>query len=249
MAHDALERPAERGRGRLVAGEQQRHQLVAQLGVGQRLSVLVARGEQQREDVVALGGVRSARRAADLARRRRRRPAPSARGSGPTGCAGCAPSELVSCSSSSRAWLAVASSMRAQRRGRGARPRGRRRTPKTARRITSSVIACIDGWVGKRLPTRPARHVALGDLAHRLAVGAHALAVEGRQHQAALAQVLGAVEQQHRARAEQRLAARRCRRPPAAASGSPVKTRLTVSGSDVITTVRPLLSGTVKASP
>ena len=46
--------------------------------------------------------------------------------------------------------------------------------------------------------------MALGDLAHRLAVGAHPLAVERRQHQPALAHVLGAVEQQHRAGAEDR---------------------------------------------
>jgi len=41
-----------------VAGEQHRHELVAQLPVGHRPAVLVARLEQQREDVAALGPVR-----------------------------------------------------------------------------------------------------------------------------------------------------------------------------------------------
>ena len=40
-----------------MAGRQQRHELVAQLGVGHRLAVLVAREQQHREDVVALGEV------------------------------------------------------------------------------------------------------------------------------------------------------------------------------------------------
>ena len=63
-AQQALPCPGERVGGRLVAGEHQRHQLVAQLAVGQRLAVLVARLEQQREDVVALAarsGARGAR--------------------------------------------------------------------------------------------------------------------------------------------------------------------------------------------
>ena len=62
-AHQPLERPGERGGGRLVAGDEQRHQLVAQLVVAQRRAVRVAGGQQQREDVVALGAVRVARRA------------------------------------------------------------------------------------------------------------------------------------------------------------------------------------------
>ena len=40
-----------------MAGDEQRHQLVAQLLVGQRRAVLVARLQQDREHVVALGDV------------------------------------------------------------------------------------------------------------------------------------------------------------------------------------------------
>ena len=50
----------------------------------------------------------------------------------------------------------------------------------------------------------PAREVALGDLGHHRAVVAHPLAVERRQQQPPVAQVLGAVEQQGRARPEDR---------------------------------------------
>ena len=57
VAHEALDRPGQRGRRRLVAGDEQRHELVAQLDVGHRLAVLVAGEQQHREDVVALGQV------------------------------------------------------------------------------------------------------------------------------------------------------------------------------------------------
>src|SRR4029077_6807688 len=46
--------PGERRRRRLVAGEQQRHQLVAQVGVVHPLAVLEASLHQLREDVVTL---------------------------------------------------------------------------------------------------------------------------------------------------------------------------------------------------
>ena len=70
--------------------------------------------------------------------------------------------------------------------------------------MISSVIAWVRGrsGIGSRSGQRSSSR--LGDLAHQLAVARHALAVERRQHQAALAQVLGAVEQQHRARADDR---------------------------------------------
>ena len=46
--------PVERARGRLVTGDDQRHDLVQQLAVGHRLAALaVARIEQERHDVVA----------------------------------------------------------------------------------------------------------------------------------------------------------------------------------------------------
>ena len=63
VAQQALERPGERVRRRLVAGEHEREQLVAQLLVGQALAVLGLGLEQQREDVGALVAAgRAARR-------------------------------------------------------------------------------------------------------------------------------------------------------------------------------------------
>ena len=62
VAHEPLDRPGERGRGGLMAGHQQGHQLVAQLLVAHRLAVLVAGLDQQREDVLPLGHAGSSRR-------------------------------------------------------------------------------------------------------------------------------------------------------------------------------------------
>ena len=70
----------------------------------------------------------------------------------------------------------VAQQRRAARRG------ARSETPKTARRITSSVIACMLGWTGERARRRPAVELALGRLAHHRLVRAHPVAVERRQH-------------------------------------------------------------------
>ena len=54
VADQPLDRPGERRRRRLVAGDQQGEELVVDLGVAHRRAVLVAGGDQQREDVVAL---------------------------------------------------------------------------------------------------------------------------------------------------------------------------------------------------
>ena len=54
VADEPLPRPGQRVGGRLVAREDEREQLVAELAVGQRLAVLGARLQQQREDVAAL---------------------------------------------------------------------------------------------------------------------------------------------------------------------------------------------------
>ena len=53
VAQEEVERPRQSGGRGLVAGEQQRHQLVADLGVGDRLAVLEPRRDEHREDVLA----------------------------------------------------------------------------------------------------------------------------------------------------------------------------------------------------
>ena len=55
MAHQQISRPRQRRRRRLVAGQEQRDELVAQLLVAHRAAVLEARARQQRQDVLALG--------------------------------------------------------------------------------------------------------------------------------------------------------------------------------------------------
>ena len=70
--------------------------------------------------------------------------------------------------------------------------------------MTSSVIACVCSRSAKG---SPAGHVATArSVASRMivAVALDALAMEGGQHELALAQVLVAVEQQQRVRAERR---------------------------------------------
>ena len=81
--------------------------------------------------------------------------------------------------------------------------------PNTARMMISSVIAWVRGRRGNGSSDRPASDLVLGDLAHQVAVALHPLAVEGGQHQLALAHVLGAVEQQHGVLSHQRLERRR----------------------------------------
>ena len=202
VAGDPLERPGERGGRGLVAGHEQGHQLVAELGVGQPVALLVAGGEQEREDVVALGRRAGRPGGRGSPRRAARRPRGGRRRSRAHGLRG--PARLwVSASISTRRRLPTMSSrLRSGRPSRSSRSRSS--TPKTARMITSSVIACMLGSTAKRRPARPRRHVPLGHLGHHLAVVAHPLAVERRQQQAALAQVLGPVEQEHRALAEDR---------------------------------------------
>jgi hypothetical protein len=56
VAKQEIERPREPGGGRLVAREQQGDQLIADLGVGHRRTILEARGDEHGEDVVARVG-------------------------------------------------------------------------------------------------------------------------------------------------------------------------------------------------
>ena len=198
MAQQQVERPREAGRRRLVPGEQQRHQLVADLLVVHRLAVLEAGGHEQREDVLArvgaaLGDLR-AQHPVDL---------PPQRGQageriGPAEAAEQQHAELH------------ARRRRAGQQPRRGRPRAALRragsvTPKTARRITSSVTACMRGCSANASSSGQRATSRCDHLAHRRLVRAHALAVERRQHQLAAREVLAALEQQQRARAHDRL--------------------------------------------
>ena len=62
VAHQPLERPGQAGRGRLVPGQQQGDQLVAERAVVQAVAVLVPRLDQHREHVIA-AAARARRRA------------------------------------------------------------------------------------------------------------------------------------------------------------------------------------------
>ena len=69
VAGQQVERPGQAGGGRLVPGQQQRHQLVADLAVAHRGAVLEARLGEQRADVGPRGS-RAARRSRPAAARR-----------------------------------------------------------------------------------------------------------------------------------------------------------------------------------
>ena len=198
-AHRALDGPGERRRRRLVSGHQQRHQLVAQLLVGHRAAVLVAGLQQQREHVVALLEVGCAAALTDLlvdqrvGRRSHRR-------------------EQVGARESPRA------ERREHRHAARARPPLERAPEGLAQARPAFVVLHAEdgsddhlerdplhrGADGVGLPRRPALDLLGCHLGHRLLVAAHALTVEGGQHQLALGHVRGLVEHQHRVVTQQR---------------------------------------------
>ena len=196
MAQQQVEGPREAGGRGLVPREQERHQLVADLRVVHRAAVLEARGHQHREDVLArvgaaLGDLLGEQRV-DLARERSRR----ASGSGP-------PKRRDSSTPNCRPADDVLASRRPSRSASRARRPGSV-TPNTARRITSSVIDCMRGWIANGTPDGPALDVARHRVAHDRLVRAHALPVERRKHQPAAREVLAPLEQQQRPRAHDR---------------------------------------------
>ena len=149
VTEQQVEGPGERRRRRLVPGEEQRHQLVAELLVVHRGAVLelapssASRGCRRAPRGRAAGGARRSRRRAP---RRSRRSAPRNRRRGSR------PRRRAS------SWSAASGSCRSRpgrRRAarRSASSRGPSVTPKTARRITSSVIACIREWIGNSRPS------------------------------------------------------------------------------------------------
>jgi hypothetical protein len=180
-------------------GDEQGEQLVAQLVVAQPVAVLVARQQEHREDVLALGEVRGPAPAADLGKQR-----------------------LVD-----RAHHAPERPERPDPVGRHRDERGHHRGVHERLEQAQQHGAQVPDLVGggdpehraqdhverdglhalgehERLPGRPGRDLALGGLDDDLAVALHALAVERRQQELALAKVVGAVEQEDRVAAEDR---------------------------------------------
>ena len=201
VANDPLERPGQRGRRRLVAGHEQRHQLVAQFALRHRRSVLVTGSEQHREDVVAPleVGCRAAPR--DLLVECLVHPADHPGEAGPA-----------------RAGQPLGAEQRGDQEVAPARGELEHRADAPRHALESRGILDTEHGAQdhlerdrlharpdrERLAGRPARDLALGDLPHQLAVALHPLAVEGRQQQLALAQMRRPVEQQHRFAAHHR---------------------------------------------
>ena len=184
-----------------MAGQQQRHELVTDLAVTQPLAVLVLRQQQRREDVVALGQFGLAPPPRDL------RVEDLVDG----------PFALLEVDRRAP----VGSS--AHRGGQHQQP------PRTRQRLDhppQPVAELVLGGPGliaedraqdhaqrqrlhrrqqrERLAHRPGVDLVVGAVAHRLLVAEQPAAVERRQHQPPVAQVLGLVEQQHRALPEHR---------------------------------------------
>ena len=112
----------------------------------------------------------------------------------------------------------------------------------------SSVMRWVTGRIARASPSGQRSISARAASAHDPLEGAHALAVEGRQQQLALAHVGGVVEQQHRVVAEQRQQ-ERFASPACSSRGSPVNTCLTASGWARKTQVPSLAIFTVNMSP
>ena len=198
MAQQEVERPRQAGRRRLVPGEQQRHQLVADLGVVHRLAVLEPRRDQQRQDVLArIGPPRGDLRRRACGRSPAAAPPGFASGSGPpkrreSSTPNCRLADDVPASSSPRR-----SPSRSRCAGVGDaehRPQDHLERDRLHPRVQR-----------ERLARRPAVDLARDDLAHRRLVRAHARAVKRRQHQLAPREVLAPLEQQQRARPHDRL--------------------------------------------
>ena len=211
-----------------MTGDEQRHQLVAQLLRGTSVSR-------------PRGGRRAASRARRRGRRRRARRSsisskisrsassrsaheacPRLRRRGRA--AGTAASRRAGCP-----WQGSASGARAGRRA--AVPGS---SPNTARRIDLERQRLQPRVQRYRLVARPARGLALGDLRHEPGEALHLLAVEGRQHQLALLQMRRPRRAGSRSSADDRL-----EYPRALAgmrtSGGAVKSCFTSSGSESIT--------------
>ncbi len=192
-----MERPRERGRGGLVSGDEEREHLVAQLLIGHRLPLLVARFHQHREDVGTTGGVAGAapgdlgeehlvHLAADAHQAAPRRPGPEV----DLQQQDVRPGPLVE--------------QRGQEIAQAGEPRAlvdpEHRAQDHLERDALHLPVDREGPADG-----PAVHRGGRDVAHDLAVGLHALAVERRLHHPALAQVARSVEEEQGVLAHERL--------------------------------------------
>ena len=193
VADEQVERPGQAGRGRLVAGDEQGHQLVADLDVGHLRAVLEAGLDEQRADVGAglpasLGDL-GEQQVVDVAGHRL---------------------ELLERLHAAEEHLHLQA-------GRGGLAEQVAEQPVQAR-AALGIGDAEDGLQDhverdrlharmdrERLAGRPRAELALGDLAHGRLVLAHPVTAERRQHHLAALDVLVALEQQQRPRAHQRL--------------------------------------------
>ena len=213
--------------------DEQRHQLVAQLLVGHRRAVLVARLEQHRQHVVALAVAR--RGARRSARRSARRPARGGRRSAANGPTRSEPLHRAEPAAASRLIGLSPNASIVCSRSRSASRRAPGSSPKTARRMISSVRR-LHARVQLELgPVRPARRPrarpprssarAAAPCARRGRRAASACAARGgrprRAGSPSCAPTTGS--------------STRAPSPGCSTSGGAVKTCLTSSGSDSIT--------------
>ena len=133
-------------------GEQQRHQLVADLAVAHRRCRPRSAPATSSEQMSVAGRRGAARRSRSSSRASISSASSRSRSSGLR-----APEQHRD--------LQLARDRRASRSRRRSCSGPRSLTPKTARRITSSVIACMLGWTANVAPIGPAVELALGRLA------------------------------------------------------------------------------------
>jgi hypothetical protein len=189
MADEPLDRPRERGRRGLVAGQQQRHQLVAQRSAVERAALLVAGPEQQRQHVVARRGVGVGAALCDLRVDKLVHPVPPARQHAPR-----RQRAEVAGEGRHHQQRAPADVQQPDERPVEVRPALRRVDPEHRpqdhlERDRLEARAQPEGAV-----ERPPRQLLARRLLHRLLVRAHLRPLEGGQQQLALAHVLVPVE-------------------------------------------------------
>ena len=175
-------------------------------------AVLVARLQQDRQDVVAVGDVGgSCAPAARSRRRSARRPRRAGSGSVVQTPRADRAAHRRERDRGQRSGSACRCRASAPSRSRSRASRSASSMPNTVRMMISSVIACVRGRSPNGSPTGHSSISRSAISRITLAVALHPLAVERGQHQLALAHVLAPVEQQHRVAAHDRLERRRVR--------------------------------------